>query len=166
MKKKSQKKSLSVNFFIATIIFFLGILVGGLIFSRNFFLNKSVEAKGEQYYSNLVAYLKADTATFDFDYSGTVPYKDKALYYIVDVSTGGKFSNQEWKNQEWINLALSGSTPESPDAIVPIVVYDPQSKWSKYICGATIYWRIRAVVRTGVINTSPVQQSVIDCSAS
>lgn len=107
--------------------------------SESFAASNRDTGSGESF-SNLAAVLRGDTATFNFSFSGS------SKKFRVD--TAKTFNMMQNYKQGF------GSGSGSP-----IIVSNPQSKWDKYICGATIYWR----VVTGSIK-SEVQTSVIDCS--
>lgn len=162
--KKLRQKVTLVNTIV--IVLSVALVVGIFLLSVAKLGSRSIEARGENLYSNLLADLKTNQATFNFDYSGTVLYKDLALYYLVDTSIGGKFTNSEWKSKDWVILGISANTSPGTPPPLPIVVYDPKSIWDKYNCGSLIYWRVRAVVTKNVVNTSPIQQAVVDCSTT
>jgi hypothetical protein len=90
-------------------------------------------------YSQISATLDSTTAVYNFIYSGV----DNV--FTIDMST---LSDMSWD--------VYHSFASGP--VSPIVEHDP-TKWGKYSCGNTLYWRIRS--GNGVV--SPIQTSVINC---
>ena len=89
-------------------------------------------------FSNTSASLKIDSATFNFDYSLPSSYK-------IDLSTT---SDMSW------DLYLDFATGSSS----PVTVTNP-TKWDKYKCGATLYWKVLTADRSisSNINTATVE---------
>ena len=95
-------------------------------------------------FGSLSATLTSQTATFNFVYS------ELNSAYVVDVSTSARMNKNE--NEGFGSGASS-----------PILVADPQSKWDKYKCGATVYWRVLTADRR---HKGQTQSAVVDCVAS
>lgn len=90
-------------------------------------------------FSNLFADLGETTATFNFGYTGA------SSTYKVDMSTT---SDMSW--DVYLDFA-SGPTP-------PLTVTNPQSRWDKYRCDTTLYWRVWNAARSA---SSPIQSGVL-----
>jgi prepilin-type N-terminal cleavage/methylation domain-containing protein len=93
-------------------------------------------------FSNVSAALGHDQAAFSFAYNGT-PISP----YVIDISTLPNMASD-------VYLSF-GSGYGSP-----VVTANPVTKWDKYSCGRTLYWRVTNNARS--IN-SPIQTSVITC---
>ncbi len=106
--------------------------------SDNYF---SIVAPSLVFFSNLYADLSSDKATFSFSYSGT------SSSYRVDVST---LSDMSWNT--YLTFGAGNGSP--------VVVYDPKLKWDKYICGATLYWR---VYNSDASVVSPIKTGSVMC---
>lgn len=93
-------------------------------------------------FNNLSATLVSNTATFNFTYSGITNT------YHVDMST--------LPDMSWAIYVDFGVGNQSP-----VAVSNP-TKWDKYQCGTTLYWRVYNSDRT---ISSPIQTSVV-CATS
>lgn len=98
------------------------------------------ETVGE--YSQMDGTLRPEQATFVFTYSGTTNN------YIVDLSTVA-------------NMSTDVYVTFGQGAFSPVAVTSPQTKWDKYTCGRTLYWRVSTADRSVM---SPIQTAVVDCS--
>jgi hypothetical protein len=95
-------------------------------------------------FSNLSASLPGNgPATFSFSYSSV------ASSYTVSMSTTSDMSTD-------VHTSFASGTAS------PLSVSSPASKWDKYICGRTLYWRVST--STGV--QSPIQSATVSCSFS
>lgn len=92
-------------------------------------------------FSALSATLTATSATFNFTANGVSgPYR-------IDMSTRSDMS--------WDVYLTFGSGENSP-----IAVANPTSRWDKYVCGSTLYWRVLDNPRR---NQSAIQSAAISC---
>ncbi|OGK23453.1 hypothetical protein A3C25_02180 [Candidatus Roizmanbacteria bacterium RIFCSPHIGHO2_02_FULL_38_11] len=91
-------------------------------------------------FSNLSATLPIPgSAVFNFDYSSTSPN------YIIDIST--------YPDMSWDTYLTFAQGPSSP------VTESNPTKWDKYSCGRTLYWRVKTT--TGV--QSDIQSATVTC---
>jgi hypothetical protein len=93
-------------------------------------------------YSQLSGQLYSNNAIFNFEFDGGVEY------HRVDISN---FSDFRDFYPEITNNYYS-----------PIHTYNP-ARYSEYKCGATLYWRVNAMIGYRVKAQSPVTQSVVNC---
>lgn len=91
-------------------------------------------------FTNFSSTLSSSTATFSFAYSGN------ATYFYVDLST---VADMSWD--------VYGNFAEGSQS--PIIQSDPE-KWGQYMCGKTLYWR----VRTASDPPSPIQSATVTCT--
>lgn len=115
------------------------------LFAELYSKKASFAASNKTSFSNFSSVLGANSATFNFSFSGT------ALSFIVDVSTDSRM------RKGTIYSPLGTGTAS------PIVVLSPQSLWSQYKCGATIYWRVNATTNGRNVKSS-IQKGVVDCT--
>jgi Tfp pilus assembly protein FimT len=92
-------------------------------------------------YTGLAATLGSTQASYTFTYTGAA-----ASSHTVNMSTVSNMSTDVY-----VNFASGASSP--------VTVASPTAKWNKYVCGATLYWRVSTPA--GV--TSPIQTSVVNC---
>lgn len=85
--------------------------------------------------------LGQDVAEYNFGFSGS------SGSYTVDMSTT---SDMSWD----VYISFGGGTQS------PIEVGSPQQRWDKYVCGATLYWRVYNSTRTF---SSPIQTGIVQC---
>lgn len=94
-------------------------------------------------FSSLSAVLTGTQASFRFSFAGS------ATGYTIDMSTLADMSYDVYGG--------FGGGSQSP-----VVVSNPQARWDKYICGATLYWRAYTDDR---LEQSPIQAATISCPA-
>jgi hypothetical protein len=92
-------------------------------------------------YCKLSSLLTEESANFTFSYSG------QSAMYMVDLSTQ---ADMAW--DVYLDFAKGSK--------VPITVTNPLSRWDKYQCGKTLYWRVYNADRSVV---SPIQATTINC---
>lgn len=95
-------------------------------------------------FSNLSANLTGTSAFFNFNYAGPL-----VSGYSIDMST---YHDMSW--DVYMNFASSSYG-------LPAAVLSPQTRWDKYACGRTLYWRIYDGNRRAV---SPIQTAVVTCA--
>lgn len=93
-------------------------------------------------FSSVGGNFTATNATFTFNYTGTTSK------YIVDVSTLADMSYDVYLS--FVEGAAS-----------PLQVSNPQTKWDKYSCGRTLYWRVYNADRSV---QSPIQTTTVTCA--
>lgn len=91
-------------------------------------------------FSNLSASLNSTNSIFNFSYSGS------SSNYHVDLST---LSNMSW--DVYLDFATGSNSP--------ITISNP-TKWDKYQCNRTLYWRVYNSDRTV---SSSIQTTTINC---
>lgn len=91
-------------------------------------------------FTNLSATLSTSSATFSFTYAGS------ATYFYVDLST---VADMSWD--------VYGNFAEESRS--PIIQTNP-TKWGQYVCGKTLYWR----VRTATDDPSAIQSATVACT--
>lgn len=91
-------------------------------------------------FTELSANFTTNQAQFNFNYSG------QTTHYVVDLSS---MPDMSWD----VYGGFAGGSAS------PIVVNDP-TKWDKYSCGRTLYWRVWNEERT---IASPIQSKIVPC---
>lgn len=92
-------------------------------------------------FSNLSATMVKNQATFNFTYSGP-----RSTLFRVDVST-----IKDMSGDVYVDFAGGSKSP---------VVMNYPTKWDKYNCGRTLYWKVKAYNNQII---SPIQTSTVTC---
>lgn len=87
-------------------------------------------------FSDLSAALEPGRAEFFFNHSGSGPY-------VIEMST---YADMSW----------DVFTPFGSGTTSPIVVVGDATQWDKYVCGATLYWRVVGPSGASDIKTATV----------
>jgi hypothetical protein len=106
--------------------------------------NKAVVQEIDGEFTNLEGNFNANLASYSLNYSGST------RNYIIDMSTLPDMSSD-------VYLTFA------QNRFLPISVVNPQSKWGKYTCGNTLYWRVYNANKS---ISSAIQATTIDCSAT
>lgn len=110
-----------------------------ILFPENAIAQKKAQTNGT--FSNLSSVFDLTDASFSFLYSGNT------TQYIVDLST--------LPDMSWDVYGGFGSGSQSP-----VTVSNPQARWDKYVCGATLYWKVYTSDRS---IESPIQTATVSC---
>jgi hypothetical protein len=110
-----------------------------ILFPEHAIAQKKAQTNGT--FSNLSSVFDLTDASFSFLYSGNT------TQYIVDLST--------LPDMSWDVYGGFGSGSQSP-----VTVSNPQARWDKYVCGATLYWKVYTSDRS---IESPIQTATVSC---